>query len=211
MLKKITENVEIHQTLPDIPNLTSEELKKEWDKGSRIIKQAFNELIDELNNVKVSELKEMLQRNIITAYPTSSLTDITQSQQKVNLDGYDSIGEKITVENNAIKIGKGISKILISAQIFYQDGPTGNGYYFPDIKINDKIVARSIVPTSVSGGSAFITAYINEFLIDVKEGDLITLSTGDSPLGFTNLKYRGTQYIDEIKTRHTYITVEAIA
>lgn len=49
MLKKITENVEIHQTLPDIPNLTSEELKKEWDKGSRIIKQVFNELIDELN------------------------------------------------------------------------------------------------------------------------------------------------------------------
>lgn len=50
MLKKITENVEIHQTLPDTPNLTSEELKKEWDKGSKIIKQAFNELIDELNN-----------------------------------------------------------------------------------------------------------------------------------------------------------------
>lgn len=211
MLKKITENVEIHQTLPDIPNLTSEELKKEWDKGSRIIKQAFNELIDELNDVKVSELKEMLQRNIITAYPTSSLTDITQSQQKVNLDGYDSIGEKFTVEDNSIKIGKGISKISISAQIFYQDGPVGNGYYFPNIKINDKMVVRSIVPNSVSGGSTFITAYINEFLIDVKEGDLITLSTGDSPLGFTNLKYRGTQYIDEIKTRHTYITVEAIA
>lgn len=50
MFKKITENVEIHQTLPDTPNLTSEELKKEWDKGSKIIKQAFNELIDELNN-----------------------------------------------------------------------------------------------------------------------------------------------------------------
>lgn len=64
MLKKITENVEIHQTLPDIPNLTSEELKKEWDKGNRIIKQAFNELIDSLNDAKVEELKE---KNIITA------------------------------------------------------------------------------------------------------------------------------------------------
>lgn len=52
MLKKITENVEIHQTLPDTPNLTSEELKKEWDKGSKIIKQAFNELIDLLNNAQ---------------------------------------------------------------------------------------------------------------------------------------------------------------
>ena len=42
MFKKITENVEIHQTLPDTPNLTAQELKKEWDKGSKIIKQAFN-------------------------------------------------------------------------------------------------------------------------------------------------------------------------
>lgn len=50
MFKKITENVEIHQTLPDTPNLTAQELKKEWDKGSKIIKQAFNELIDELNS-----------------------------------------------------------------------------------------------------------------------------------------------------------------
>ena len=50
MLKKITENVEIHQTLPDIPNLTTQELKTEWDKGCKIIKEAFNSLVDELNN-----------------------------------------------------------------------------------------------------------------------------------------------------------------
>lgn len=50
MLTKITDNVEIHQTLPDTPNLTTQELKKEWDKGCKIIKEAFNNLIDELNN-----------------------------------------------------------------------------------------------------------------------------------------------------------------
>ena len=50
MLKKITENVEIHQTLPDIPNLTTQELKTEWDKGCKIIKEAFNSLVDELNS-----------------------------------------------------------------------------------------------------------------------------------------------------------------
>ena len=58
MLKKITENVEIHQTLPDIPNLTPEELKKEWDKGCKIIKQAFNELIDSLIDAEVLESKK---------------------------------------------------------------------------------------------------------------------------------------------------------
>lgn len=50
MFNKITENVEIHQTLPDIPNMTTQELKREWDKGNKIIKEAFNALIDELNN-----------------------------------------------------------------------------------------------------------------------------------------------------------------
>lgn len=50
MLEKITENVEIHQTLPDVPSMTAQELKKEWDKGNKIIKAAFNKLVDELNN-----------------------------------------------------------------------------------------------------------------------------------------------------------------
>ena len=50
MFNKITDNVEIHQTLPDIPNMTSQELKREWDKGCKIIKEAFNKLVDEMNN-----------------------------------------------------------------------------------------------------------------------------------------------------------------
>lgn len=50
MFEKITDNVEIHQTLPDTPNMTTQELKKEWDKGCKIIKEAFNSLVDELNN-----------------------------------------------------------------------------------------------------------------------------------------------------------------
>lgn len=54
MFNKITENVEIHQTLPDVPNMTTQELKKEWDKGSKIIKEAFNALIEELNKTSIS-------------------------------------------------------------------------------------------------------------------------------------------------------------
>lgn len=46
---KITKNVSIHQALPDNPNLTTIELKKKWDEASEIIKDSFNNLIDELN------------------------------------------------------------------------------------------------------------------------------------------------------------------
>lgn len=50
MFEKIKDNVEIHQTLPDTPNMTTQELKITWDKGCKIIKEAFNSLVDELNN-----------------------------------------------------------------------------------------------------------------------------------------------------------------
>lgn len=168
------------------------------------------ENLKKMENNAEKAINEATEKNIITAYPNSALTDITEKDQKVILDGYDLTGERFTIENNAIKIGKDISKVLISAQIFYQDGPVGNGYYFPNIKINNHRVARSIHFVSVSGGSSFVVLNINEFIIDVKEGDLITLSTGESSLGFTNLKYRGIQYDEEIKTRHTYITVKAV-
>lgn len=59
MFNKITENVEIHQTLPDTPNMTTQELKKEWDKGNKIIKEAFNACVDELNEkVEFNGIKE---------------------------------------------------------------------------------------------------------------------------------------------------------
>jgi len=48
--QKITENVENISLLSDTPAMTSTQLKQEFDKGNKIIKEAFNNLIDELNN-----------------------------------------------------------------------------------------------------------------------------------------------------------------
>lgn len=55
MFEKITDNVEIHQTLPDTPNMTTQELKITWDKGCKIIKEAFNKLIEKLNDLKIEK------------------------------------------------------------------------------------------------------------------------------------------------------------
>jgi len=46
--KKITEDVEIHQSLPFEPNLSPEELQKTWDTPAKIIKKAFNEAMSDL-------------------------------------------------------------------------------------------------------------------------------------------------------------------
>ena len=90
MLKKITENVEIHQTLPDTPNLTSEELKKEWDKGSKIIKDKFNELIDLLNNAQVLELKEKVELKELFASETG-VDSCQLSESSENFDFLDIV------------------------------------------------------------------------------------------------------------------------
>ena len=73
MFNKITENVEIHQTLPDIPNMTTQELKREWDKGNKIIKEAFNACIDELNKTIISS--KVLYENTTGSNETITLNE----------------------------------------------------------------------------------------------------------------------------------------
>lgn len=46
-IPKLTENLNIHQSLPDQPTLTAEELKQEWDKAPNLIKDYINNLLIE--------------------------------------------------------------------------------------------------------------------------------------------------------------------
>lgn len=73
MFEKITDNVEIHQTLPDTPNLTTQELKITWDKGCRIIKGAFNKLVDKLNEMGIVS-------TVLYESSTGTTDDITLSE-----------------------------------------------------------------------------------------------------------------------------------
>ena len=66
--RKITENVENIQTLPDKPQLSATDMKIEFDKGSKIIKEAFNDQVDDLNTFQ-NDLSDIYfripQRNIV--------------------------------------------------------------------------------------------------------------------------------------------------
>ena len=66
--EKITENVENISLLPDNPILSPAELKAEFDKGNKIIKEKFNKLIDDLNNEGVGDTFPI---GAITEYPVS--------------------------------------------------------------------------------------------------------------------------------------------
>ncbi len=51
-LTELTDNMNIHQSLPDKPALTAEELKAEFDKAANLIKEYLNEtLLTELNGI----------------------------------------------------------------------------------------------------------------------------------------------------------------
>ena len=88
MFEKITDNVEIHQTLPDTPNLTTQELKIKWDKGCKIIKEAFNKLIDKLYEVGLSNLFIIFDSNpYILNYSSKDIDDILNlyKKKKINI------------------------------------------------------------------------------------------------------------------------------
>ena len=54
MYTKFEEDVSVHQSLPDEPNvdngISTEELKKLWDKPAELLKEAFNKLIVEMTS-----------------------------------------------------------------------------------------------------------------------------------------------------------------
>ena len=53
--EKITENVENISLLADNPAMTATELKAEFDKGNKTIKTKFNKLVDDLNELDLTE------------------------------------------------------------------------------------------------------------------------------------------------------------
>lgn len=85
MFNKITENVEIHQTLPDTPNMTTQELKKEWDKGNKIIKEAFNSFVDKMNNVKTIKEEVLFEDSDGVSEGTITLNDDINNYDKIEI------------------------------------------------------------------------------------------------------------------------------
>lgn len=144
------------------------------------------------------------EKNIMTAYPSAYSTIVTQNNASVVLDSSISIGSSLTLSNSAIVIGKGITKVMVSAQFFFQEYQL-TGYCYPFIKKNDVGVAGAITERGLSGMPYYMSVIISPLLLDVVEGDKISLTVGD----INNVKttYRGNSPTGIL---HTYLTVEAI-
>lgn len=161
MFNKITENVEIHQTLPDIPNMTTQELKKEWDKGNKIIKEAFNCLIEELK--KTIKVPVILYENVTGTTENITLSDNYSNYTKFDI--YCKEGTIITCYNNAITDGchisyaKPIGVDTVSIQIKTQQ------IFFRNNNVIERGKGRTI---GIGGSGQGVTQNIDENMIITK-------------------------------------------
>lgn len=148
----------------------------------------WKELEDEIDVLK--------EKSIMTAYSETnqSVTDNTT----IKLTNSVSTGEKLTLANNAILIGKGVTKVKISAAIFYQDFPDSQSYLWGRICSNGKNACGSLVG---KGKSSFQTCIIAPQIIEVSEGTKLTLNAGD--INSNNATVRA-------GANYTYITVEVV-
>ena len=63
-IPKLTDNLNIHQSLPDQPTMTAEELKQEWDKAPNIIKEYLNNILTVTIEKEVTEAIESVKASL---------------------------------------------------------------------------------------------------------------------------------------------------
>lgn len=144
------------------------------------------------NKNDITELK-----NAVPKIATAQMEDYKtfSANVKYTMDSIVSTTNQLTLYSGGIKIGSGISKVLVSAQTFAQTN-TNNGYVWTAIKKNSSNVSISIDNPS----TCFCSVIHSPKLIDVVEGDVIYLyDIGSTSTG----TIRG--------TNNTYLTVQVIS
>lgn len=124
-----------------------------------------------------------------------SYGDSTASaNSKISLDSvYGVVGDKLTKSSdNGVKIGAGVTKVLVSASAFYSSN--GSAYGWCRIQKNNSDTNQSAIANLTS--SSYGTAAITPFILSVQENDVIKLWNNDAA------KVRGTA---------TWMTVIALA
>ena len=153
-------------------------------------------------------LNDKFSKSVITAGPNTELTSITTRDQIIPLTSSTIVGDKLQISatNNGIKVGNGVSKVKISANVFYQDYDSSVAYVFPSVTINDNRVAMSISSRDWGTNTlSYQSVTISPFIIEVNENDVIKLTSGEiNPTQEGNI--RGLR----LGVLNTYITVEVV-
>ena len=129
------------------------------------------QLKDHLGNLLFPKIK----RDVISATNSIEQTITTNASwvsTKINIDKATIVGNKLTLDtvNKRVIIGAGVSKILLSAQVYAGNNITT--MFGAKVKKNGAIYASSF---NHSGGSWGATATMVPIPVDVKENDYFEL------------------------------------
>lgn len=136
--------------------------------------------------------KNPFKRQVATAYLDNGAPDIKNA--KIPLSGIITNSDKLTLSNNGIKIGAGISKILVSGNVFLQSS-SNTSYLWTSIRKNTAEISIAID----NYNTYFASTSHSPKLVDVQKGDIIYLWKIDDAGG----TLRGAN-------KNTYLTVEVI-
>lgn len=129
------------------------------------------------DNNKAATLDNYVKKNIITSGLSTNKESTSSKTEKIMLDKVLSqVGNKLTLENGCIKIGAGVSKVLVSANLLEQ--ATTAGLYGANIHVNQTDLAHAVNISFdyINDVNQMHKVTLSQVLVDVKENDLIILS-----------------------------------
>lgn len=116
-LSELTANLNMHQSLPDNPALTAEELKAEFDKAANLIKEYLNgTLLTELNtivtNLQNKDTSIETALNSVKTIVNEATTNITSIQN--------TISKLKSGATTKITIGSSVPSSLENGEVYLQ-------------------------------------------------------------------------------------------
>lgn len=130
-LTELTSNLNIHQSLPDKPALTADELKEEFDRAGNLIKEylngsllsELNEIITNLQNKDISIDGTVSSLQKIVAEATSNITKIQTSISNINNNITNIQNKTNSYKSGAttkITIGSSAPSSLQNGEVYFQ-------------------------------------------------------------------------------------------
>lgn len=141
--------------------------------------------------------QNIMQKDLILAYLSNNIS-ITNELQYINFDNALKVGNKLTLNNGRIKVGKGVSKVKVSGTIFFENVDNGS-YMWNFIKADTGGTAGAIL----GGNNYFNSSSITTNIFEVEEGTEITYYLNNAGYQAKAPTVRGGQ-------QNTWLLVEVI-
>lgn len=134
----------------------------------------FNCFPTEAQSVEINGVPAL--RSVMTKYLTSNLSSLTvNAYTKINLSGTTSFGSRLTATNDGgIKIGAGVSKVLISGRMLISSSTVG-AHYIRIGKNDASHVLGWVSHTNQFTSATFESIDITPALVNVSQNDVIYL------------------------------------